>query len=601
VRVAADGAVTADAPTLEKSVTLGVAARQRVAFAVMAKTAGSARFRIAASLGEHEDGLEVSVPVYHPSPVESELLSEGATEKAINVAVRLPDGVLAGTSRLVIGVDPDGLAGLEEGLRDLVQYPYGCLEQTTSRLIPLIAARELTRPLAMPDLDGDKLERYIRIAIAKVLRHQTPMGGFGLWPGSEPEPYLTAYALWGLKLAGDAGYEVDGDAVGQAVNYLRMQLLGQPAQDRYRSVMGELGARAFGLYVLALLGQPEPALATALAEQADALPHFGQAFLARALAAAVGPTHASVTQLLDRLQPTPRSGQGTLVKERDGELDWYYSTDVRTSAIVLDTLVALRPDDARLPELVRGVLAARRARGWYTTQENLYALVALTHYAKARAGKSASVRVARGDDVLLSERLTGEGLARLRRLEVPIDAADTRPLSITASDGTAHYRVRAVYQRDSAHQPGSSKGLDVRRVFLDPETGAPLERAKEGQMVRVQLTLTALADENHVALSDHLPAGLEPINSRFATVPHNLPPDDRSWYDRLWLTHRELGDERVDAFIDWMPARSGSFEYLARATSVGTFVVPAATAEKMYDPDVNGRTALRSFEIVARQ
>jgi uncharacterized protein YfaS (alpha-2-macroglobulin family) len=427
------------------------------------------------------------------------------------------------------------------------------------------------------------------------------VGGFGLWPGSEPEPYLTAYALWGLKLAGDAGYEVDGDAVGQAVNYLRMQLSGQPPQDHYRSVMGELGARAFALYVLAQLGQPEPALATALAEQADALPYFGQAFLARALAAAVGSTHPSVTKLLDRFQPTPRGGAGSIVKERDGELDGYYSTDVRTSAIVTDALIALRPDDARLPELVRGLLGARRGSGWYTTQENLYALVALSHYAKARAGKSANVRVARGDQVLLSESLTGEGLARLRRLEVPIDAGDARPLAISASQGTAHYRVRAVYQRDSAHQPAANKGLEVRRVFLDPETGAPLDRAKEGQMVRVQLTLASLETQHHVALSDYLPAGLEPINSRFATVPHNLPPDDRSWYDRLWLTHRELLDERVDAFVDWMPARSGSFEYLARATSVGTFVVPAATAEKMYDPDVKGRTALRSFEIVARQ
>jgi uncharacterized protein YfaS (alpha-2-macroglobulin family) len=57
----------------------------------------------------------------------------------------------------------------------------------------------------------------------------------------------------------------------------------------------------------------------------------------------------------------------------------------------------------------------------------------------------------------------------------------------------------------------------------------------------------------------------------------------------------------VNAFVDWMPGQTGSFEYLARATSVGRFVVPSATAQKMYDPDVNGRTALRSFEVVARQ
>jgi uncharacterized protein YfaS (alpha-2-macroglobulin family) len=243
----------------------------------------------------------------------------------------------------------------------------------------------------------------------------------------------------------------------------------------------------------------------------------------------------------------------------------------------------------------------RASGGWYTTQDNLYALVALTNYAKARAGKSAGVRVARGGEVLLAERLAGGGLGRLRQIEVPVGESDSRPLNVAATEGTVHYRVRASYLRDAAHQPAADHGLELRRVFLDPETGAAIEQATEGQMVRVQLTLSSTSEQNHVALSDYLPAGLEPINARFATVPSNLPHDDPDWYHRLWLTHRELGDDRVDAFSDWLAPRPGTFEYLARATTVGSFQVPAATAQKMYDPDVHGRTALRRFEVVARR
>jgi uncharacterized protein YfaS (alpha-2-macroglobulin family) len=612
VRLFADGAIAADEAggsgkleggKLEKEVALPAMGRQRVAFPVSARAAGSARFRFAASLADEKDGLEVSLPVHHPAPEESQALSDGATQSSVKLAVQFPEGVLPDSARLQVSVDPDGLAGIEDGLRELVQYPYGCLEQTTSRLIPLVAARELTRSLGLPELEGDKLERYIRIALAKILRHQTPSGGFGLWPRSPPDAYLTAYALWGLKLAADAGYELDTAAVQRAIDYLRQQLTNEPVSEARHSVMGELSARAFGLHVMALLGEPEPAAATALVATADALPLYGQAFLARALAAAVGPAHESVTTLLDRFRGTPTGqGQGTLVSERtDPELAWYFSSHVRTSAIVTDTLLALRPDDPRLPGLVQGLLEQRRASGsWYTTQDSLYALVALTHYAKARAGMSASVRVSRGDQTLLEERLTGGGLSRLRRLEIPVDPSDTRPLTVAATEGTVHYRVRARYIRDGEHQPAENAGLELRRVFLDPETGAALERAREGQMVRVQLTLSSAQEQSYVALSDQLPAGLEPINARFATVPNNLPADDPDWYGRLWLTHRELGDERVDAFVDWLPARPGSFEYLARATSVGTFVVPAARAQKMYDPDVRGRTAQRTFEVVAR-
>jgi uncharacterized protein YfaS (alpha-2-macroglobulin family) len=607
VSLLADGAVTLDgagasrAP-VTREVSIGAGARQRVSFPVTASAAGSARFRFAASLGENKDGLELSLPVHYPTAEESVLLSSGVTKGHVNLAVQFPEGVLPGSAHLDISVDPDGLAGIEEGLRDLVEYPYGCLEQTTSRLIPLVAARELTRSLRLADFEGDKADRYIKIAIAKILRHQTTTGGFGLWPGSEPNAYLTAYALWGLKLAADAGYPLDDDAVQRAIMYLRMQLAGEP--DNTYSMMGELGSRAFALHVMAMLNRPDPDAVTALAARADALPLYGQAFLARALASAVGPKHAGVAALLDRWAPSPGGkGDGTLVTERNEPgLDWYFSSHVRTSAIVTDALLSLRPDDPRIPGLIRGILDQRRAdSAWYTTQDNLYALVALTHYAKARAGQSAQVEVARGPSKLLSERLAGDGLSRIRHVEIPVDGADTSPLGITAKQGNVYYRVRARFTRDAAHQPAEEHGLELRRVFLDPETGNVLERATEGQMVRVRLTLNSPNQQRHVALSDLLPAGLEPINTRFATVPQHLDPNDPEWYDRLWLTHRELLDERVDAFMDWMAARPGKFEYLARATTVGKFVLPAATVQKMYDPDVKARTALSSFEVVARR
>jgi uncharacterized protein YfaS (alpha-2-macroglobulin family) len=37
--------------------------------------------------------------------------------------------------------------------------------------------------------------------------------------------------------------------------------------------------------------------------------------------------------------------------------------------------------------------------------------------------------------------------------------------------------------------------------------------------------------------------------------------------------------------------------YLARATTAGTFVVPPAHAEEMYNPGVNGRTGGSDFTV----
>jgi len=125
------------------------------------------------------------------------------------------------------------------------------------------------------------------------------------------------------------------------------------------------------------------------------------------------------------------------------------------------------------------------------------------------------------------------------------------------------------------------------------------QRRASGGWYTTQDNLYALS-----ALTNHAQARAgrcAAVKASRATVPNNLPRDDPDWYGRLWLTQRELGDERVDAFMDWLAPHPGAFEYLARATTVGVFQVPAATARKMYDPDVNGRTALRRFEVVARR
>ena len=55
-----------------------------------------------------------------------------------------------------ITVDRTGVGDLAPGLRSLVEYPYGCLEQTMSRFIPLVAAKDLANTLDDPSLKGTK-------------------------------------------------------------------------------------------------------------------------------------------------------------------------------------------------------------------------------------------------------------------------------------------------------------------------------------------------------------------------------------------------------------------------------------------------------------
>ena len=175
------------------------------------------------------------------------------------------------------------------------------------------------------------------------------------------------------------------------------------------------------------------------------------------------------------------------------------------------------------------------------------------------------------------------------------------PLAIEASQGPGHYLARLHYHQDLKSQTASGKQLQVERSFHDPETGAPVTSTAAGHMVKVRLVVLADGSWNEIALSDWMPAGLEAINTRFATSPDVVPGGDDDGGDAFYVAYRELRDDSVHAFSRWLWRKRSVFEYLTRATTVGTFVVPAATIEAMYDPDINGRTKPGTFTVEARR
>ena len=59
------------------------------------------------------------------------------------------------------------------------------------------------------------------------------------------------------------------------------------------------------------------------------------------------------------------------------------NTDTRTTAIVLDALAKLDPKNSLAPNTVRWLMSARKADRWETTQENAWAIMALTDWMAA--------------------------------------------------------------------------------------------------------------------------------------------------------------------------------------------------------------------------
>lgn len=575
----------------EQTVQLAKGARTPVMFEISAKDlVGDAKLRFSVTMNNESDAVEFTLPVVHPSPLYTDHVGHAAITADTKLPVSVPADAEPGSVQLAISVDPDGLAGIEDSLRDLVGYPYGCLEQTTSKVIPMIAVRDLAESLAIDGLAGPKLEGFVTAGLAKMGRHQTAYGGFSLWPGGSAETYYTAYALWGFSIAQQAGYKVDQQRIADALEYLRNDGKNPDTSRHYYNESGNLGNQAFALYVRAVLGDKDgPGVTTLLAN--PKLPIYGKAYALRALAASVGAKDPAVTKVLGELGALAAVAAKTdaLIEEPDQKkMGWYMSSGLRTTSMVLHALVELDGRNAAIPGLVRAIMKERRKQRYIDTQSNLYSLLALAAYSKSNT-TTPSINVALDGQQIISGALSGK--QRMRVATVPLAQAGELTF---APKGEVSYSVEMKYRRKPGALKFENKGLGLTREYLD-EKGNPKSSFTVGDVVVVRLSLQINEDVNHLIISDAIPAAFEPLNTRLVTT-----GDAGVKQTESWGVYREMRDDHVDFTNEWSSDGKYVYEYTMRATSVGTFARPPAITELMYEPSVRGQTAADVIEVKAK-
>jgi hypothetical protein len=559
----------------------------RVSFPVTVGKAREATFEFAVEMGGHRDALRLTIPLHQPLIVEGKTVARGIAgasgAETQAVPITWDASLVQNRSFITVTADRTGLGELEPSLRYLIEYPYGCLEQTLSRFIPLTKVQDLAESLNMDDLEGPKLKSFIRAGVAKVARHQHSSGHFSLWPSGETYPHLTVYAIYGLAEAKRAGIKVPAEVIDRGIGAIKSW-----TGDKAARLNGDSATLAMAAYVLAELGQPDSGLNASLFEGRRGLPRYGQAFLLRAMKRARA-RQSELDTLKDELVGAASlEGALALVRESISGLDAYMSSDIRTSAITLSALIEVDPKNALVDKLVAGLKDKQRPSGaWSNTQENLYALVALADYARTQSAGSELLTLSVNGKQQIRRRLKGASVLVFRR---PLTSYKPGELTIETT-GKIRYDVRLTEAREDPATTPVDKGFGVTRAYLDPTTSLPLTEFKAGQLVKVRVDITSPGSHRFVAVEDPLPAGFEAVNTKLATSANvSGARTQSSW---RW-NHIELRDDRMLAFADHVNVRAMQLEYLVRATTPGTFVAPPPRIEEMYSPDVHGRgTATR--------
>jgi uncharacterized protein YfaS (alpha-2-macroglobulin family) len=550
------------------------------------------------------------LPVYRYSAVETvgtagQLAKAGSTLEA----VVLPPTIDTTQGDLTVKLEPSLAAGMTGGLTYLEHFPYECTEQLVSRFLPnLLTYRALKElGLAKPELEA-KLRELVSGAVQKLYQRQRPDGGWGWWANDQSNSLTTAYVVFGLVKAKEAGFAVEEKVIRDGIYFLRLQI--KPV-DELKSPT-QANRQAFILYVLTEAGQAREADLANLYEVRGRLSYYGRAYLGLALGI-LNPEDPRIgTIIADLTRAAVTSGTG--VRWQETETDrWNWNTDIRTTAIALALLARFDSNNPLAPGTVRWLMRARTADHWETTQETAWALIALTDWLVAtrelEGNYAWGVRV-NGRD-LGSGRVTPETVQEVAELRVAVkdlfvDQANRVEIARGEGPGRLYYTVHLRGYLPVEEVRALNRGVVVGRVYeradcrgeSDARPCEPVTEARVGDLIRVRLTIIAPTDLNYVVVEDPFPAGTDPVDRSLLTTsvvgerPELARTDwDRRWgWGWWWFADTDLRDEKLVLFATELPRGTYEYTYLLQVGLAGEYKVLPATAYEMYFPEVMGRT-----------
>jgi alpha-2-macroglobulin len=528
------------------------------------------------------DAVETRFPISYPMPLlrQSKLITLNEPGKTIDLRKSLDPALLDGSGEIQLEFSRSPLVEASGSVDFLLHYPYGCIEQTTSSLIPWLAVRDLRSVIPrFARIEEKELRRAIQAGADRLRSMQLPDGSFSYWPGStESTPWACAYAGMGLILAKEQGATVPDSAIASLQTYLIQSLRGT-ATEKSASTL-EMHCRS--LYVLALAGAAQPAYRNGLVERLGELTPDARSLLAASIALE-DPGNLSKIAIAKSVL----TSESPFTSKDDAWMRY-----PATEANQLIAFLAIDPMGSEPTRILSRMLGERNPYGhWQTTWVNGWSLLAMANYARTHESHPGPIQLTLGEEAI---SLSADQSTASRNFALHPDLA----LNVTA-DQASCVRVKiSAKPRIAPLLPVAKNGLSIDRIYervLPDGSTKILTEPQVGDLIRVSLRITLPSDQTkYLVIDDPLPALFETVNADFAS--QKAAVGTRTSQDDWNVSHSELRSDRATFFLDqvW---RKGTYtlSYLARCTVSGQATAPPAKVESMYDPENVALSASRVF------
>ena len=595
----------------------------RADWTVVADKAGPAKLRVTGRSQKYGDAMERAFVVYEHGV--DKLIARSGKMRGDEAVIRLDLPRERRATELTVQVAPSIATTMLDALPYLIDYPYGCTEQTMSRFLPAaIVARTIEKlGLGKARVAGKDLDGVTKAGLTRLYDMQHGNGAWGWWKEGPDDAWMTAYVVWGFSIARDAGLKIDASRIDRAAAWLETNLVER------RGAHHDL---AWMLHAITAWRQgPNSRVMTAFEDvykNREKLTPYSRALLALA-AHRLGESERArvlLRNLEDGVQIDKAPDQSVLLPgdtsaETMQTAHWgaskrfwwrWYEGPVETTAFALQAFVTIDPQNKLVEPVMNWLVKNRRGTRWSNTRDTAIALLAMNEYLERSGellgdvsyevtvnGKVIATKTVTAKDVLgAPSRFTADASLltgamqeiRIRRTsgKSPLYfAAEARFVSLEEPVKPAGNEifVKREYFR-LAPRPTLLKGVQYDRVPLRDN-----ESIASGERVEVVVTIDAKNDYTYLLFEDLKPAGLEAVSlqsgySLSATSDRGRVP-----------VYQELRDRKVAMFLDRLGQGIWEIRYTLRAEVPGQFHALPLLAEAMYVPDVRANSAEVRVEV----
>lgn len=422
--------------TLEKSANSGQSktvpvpanAEARVDWVAQVESPGEVKLKVTGRGGKYSDAMEKTYPIYEHGIEKFMTKSGKARGNDITIKLDLPHERKTDTTSLVVQLTPSMAVTMLDALPYLIDYPYGCTEQTMSRFLPAVITAKTLRDLGLQpeDIMGrvfggiesahasathpngkrdlQELDNIVKAGLDRLHDFQHSDGGWGWWKQGESDRWMTAYVVWGLALARDAEVKIDRNVLDRGANFLDKTLVEEEENpDMQAWMLHALAVYKASSKQAALSGFQSKAFdnlwtnrdklnAYTRALLALSAHHFGKTDQAKTLIQNLEngvkrddrpDTSVLISGAAPTTPDTEHSVLGTAHWGEDG-IYWRWSDGgVEATAFALRALLAIDPQNKLIEPVTNWLIKNRRGAQWNSTRDTAIVVLAMNDYLRA--------------------------------------------------------------------------------------------------------------------------------------------------------------------------------------------------------------------------